>query len=111
MSDWLTPDQIRQQRAAEVIEGPLGQAIYDVILWTRKQWPPQRSDDELWLNPTDDDATVLIGGRVLGYQVCASEKVPKGKALVYCQSFGVYVGDGQMPDGRFALFRLPEITA
>lgn len=109
-SEWMTPEQIRQQRAAEVMEGPLGQAIYDVVLWTRKQWPPQRADDELWLNPSDPGAAVLIGGKVLGYQVCASAKVPKGKALIYCQSFGVYVADGQMPDARFILYQLPEIT-
>lgn len=105
----MTPDRIRQQRAAEVMEGPLGRAIYDVILWTRKQWPPMRDDDELWLNPNDDGATVLIGGRVLGYEVCASERVPAGKALIYCKSFGVYVGDGQMPDARFVLYQLPAV--
>jgi hypothetical protein len=106
----MTPEQIRQHRAAEIMEGPLGQAIYDVIIWTRKQWPPMRSDDELWLNPTDHGATVLIGGRVLGYEVCASEQVPPGKALIYCKALSAYVGDGQMPDGRYMLVRLPEIT-
>lgn len=108
--EWMTPEQIRQHRAAEVMEGPLGQAIYDVIIWTRKQWPPMRSDDELWLNPTDGGASVLIGGRVLGYEVCASEEVPAGKALIYCKSLGAYVGDGQMPDGQYMLVRLPEVT-
>jgi hypothetical protein len=106
-SEWMTPEQIRQRRAAEVMEGPLGMAIYDVILWTRKQWPPMRTDDELWLNPQDDGASVLIGGTVLGYQTCASERVPSGKALIYCKAFSVYVADGQMPDARFALVRLP----
>jgi hypothetical protein len=104
----MTPEQIRQHRAAEVMEGPLGQAIWDAIYWTRKQWSPQRADDEVWLNPTDDGATVLIGGRVLGYEVCASENVPPGKALIYCKAFGVYVGDGQMPNARFVLMRLPD---
>lgn len=105
---WMTPEQIRQRRAAEVMEGPLGKAIWDVIMWTRKHWQPQRSDDELWLNPTDHGASVLIGARLFGYEVCASEEVPSGKALIYCKSFGVYVGDGQMPDARFVLMRLPE---
>jgi hypothetical protein len=103
----MTSEQTRQHRAAEVMAGPLGKAVYDVILWTRKHWPPQRADDELWLSPNDHGATVLIGGLVLGYQVCASEQVPPGKALIYCKSFGVYVGDGQMPDARFVLMRMP----
>lgn len=107
-SEWMTPEQARQYRATEVMEGPLGQAIWDAIYWTRKHWPPSRADDELWLNPNDDGVTVLIGGRVIGYEVCASEKVPPGKALVYCKQLGVYVADGQMPDGRFVLMRMPE---
>ncbi|OXS35407.1 hypothetical protein [Streptomyces sp. XY006] len=96
-----------QQTPTDGMEGPLGRAIYDVILWTRKQWPPQRADDELWLNPADEGASVLIGGKVLGYQACASEEVPRGKALIYCKALGVYVGEGQTPDARFALMRLP----
>ena len=92
------------------MEGSLGQAIYDVILWTRKHWPPQRGNDELWLNPTDDGAQVLIGGKVLGYQVCASEQVPSGKALVYLKAFGRYVADGQLPGTRYILVPLPEVT-
>lgn len=107
-SEWMTPERTRQHRAAEVMEGPLGRAIWDAIYWTRKHWPPQRADDELWLNPNDDGATVLIGGRVIGYEVCASEQVPPGKALIYCKALSTYVGDGQMPDGRFVLMRLPE---
>jgi hypothetical protein len=79
-----------------------------MIFWTRKHWPGARSDDELWLNPTDHGATVLIGGRVLGYEVCGDERVPPGKALVYCKALSAYVGDGQMPDARFVLMRLPE---
>lgn len=108
--EWMTPEQLRQRRAAEAMEGDLGQAIYDVVVWTRKHWPLQRVDDELWLNPTDEGATVLIGGKVLGYEVCASERVPAGKALIYCKGFGVYVGDGQMPDARFVLYRMPDLT-
>jgi hypothetical protein len=104
----MTPEQIRLRRAAEVMEGPLGKAIHEVIFWTRKHWPGARSDDELWLNPTDHGATVLIGGRVLGYEVCGDERVPPGKALVYCKALSAYVGDGQMPDARFVLMRLPE---
>jgi hypothetical protein len=104
----MTPEQIRQHRAAQVMEGPLGKAVFDVVIWTRKHWPPMRDEDELWLNPTDDGASVLIGGRVLGYEVCASEQVPSGQALIYCKSLGVYVGDGQMPDARFVLMRMPE---
>lgn len=106
--DWMTPGQIRQQRAAGVMEGPLGRAIFDVTIWTRKHWPPARADDELWLNPNDDGATVLIGGRVLGYEVCASDEVPPGKALIYCKALSAYVGHGQMPDGRFVLMQMPE---
>lgn len=45
---------------------------------------------------------------MLGYEVCASEKVPPGKALIYCKALSAYVGDGQMPDGRFVLMRMPE---
>lgn len=107
--EWMTPEQIRLHRAADIMEGPLGQAIHDVIFWTRKHWPPMRADDELWLNPTDHGASVLIGGRVLGYEVCASGQVPSGKALLYCKSLGAYVGDGQMPDARYVLMRMPDL--
>ena len=106
--EWMTPEQIRQRRAAEVMEGPLGKAIFDAVFWTRKHWPPMRADDELWLNPGDHGATVLIGGRVLGYEVCASAEVPPGKALIYCKALSAYVGHGQMPDGRFVLMRMPD---
>lgn len=107
MSEWMTPEQLRQHHAAQVMEGPLGQAIFDAVIWTRKHWPPQRTDDELWLNPADHGASVLIGGKVLGYEVCASEQVPARKALIYCKALSVYVSDGQMPDGRFVLMQLP----
>jgi hypothetical protein len=98
----MTPEQIRQRRAAEVMEGPLGRAIYSAVYWRQEHWPHSNSGDELRLNPQDDGALVLIGGTVLGHQVCASGEVPSGKALIYCKLLGMCVGEGQMPDSRFS---------
>lgn len=95
-SEWHTPEQIRHIQAARIMEGPLGTAIYEAVIWARKQLPGT-VDDELWLNPQDDGAQVLIGGRLMGYLVCASERVPRGEALVYNATARVYVRDGEKP--------------
>jgi hypothetical protein len=92
----MTPEQIRQKRAAEVMESPLGAAIYEAVIWARKQ-VPMTIGDEIWLNPKDVGASVLIGGNLMGYPVCASSQVPKGEALVFCRSWGVYVRSGEEP--------------
>lgn len=94
--EWLTPEQIRQRRAAEVMEGPLGTAIYEAVIWARKQLGGTIGD-ELWLNPQDEGATVLIGGNLMGYPVCASVRVPRGEALVYSGTARVYVRNGEIP--------------
>ena len=94
--DWMTPEQIRQRQAGEVMQGPLGAAIYEAVIWARKQFPGT-VDDELWLNPQDEGAAVLIGGKLMGYQVCASERVPQGEAFVYNATARVYVRNGEEP--------------
>lgn len=95
-TEWRTPEQIRQRQAAEVMEGPLGAAIYEAVIWARKQLP-STVNDELWLNPQDEGATVLIGGNLMGYPVCASVRVPRGEALVYSGTARVYVRVGEEP--------------
>jgi len=95
-SEWMTPEQIRLRRAAEVMEGPLGTAIYEAVHWARKRIP-MVSGDEIWLNPQDDGALTLIGGNLMGYPVCASSRVPRGEALVFCRSWGAYVRNGDEP--------------
>jgi len=93
---WLTPEQIRQRRAGEVMEGPLGAAIYEAVIWSRKQMPGS-VNDELWLHPHDEGATDLIGGTLMGYLVCASVRVPRGEALIYHANARVYVRTGETP--------------
>ncbi|CAK7288667.1 hypothetical protein [Streptomyces misionensis] len=97
-SEWMTPEQIRQRQAAEVMEGQLGTAIYEAVIWARKQLP-STSSDELWLNPQDEGAAILIGGTLMGYPVCASERVPRGEALVWSGMARVYVRSGEKPTG------------
>lgn len=98
--EWLTPEQIRQRRAAEIMEAPLGVAILKAVSWTRRHWPTS-GDDEIFLHPDDEGASVLIGGRLMGYPVKASVGVPRGGALVFCRISRAYVRDGQKPDVHF----------
>jgi len=95
-SEWRTPEQIRQLQAAKVMEGPLGTAIYEAVIWARKLLP-STSSDELWLNPQDEGASVLIGGNLMGYPVCASARVPRGEALIWSGMARVYVRNGEKP--------------
>lgn len=97
----MTTEQVRQRRAAEIMQGPLGAAIYEAVHWARRQIP-MMVGDEIWLNPQDEGALVLIGGNLMGYLVCASSRVPKGEALVFCRSWGAYVRNGEEPQ-RFSL--------
>lgn len=84
------------------MQGPLGTAIYEAVHWARKQ-VPMMDGDEIWLNPQDEGALTLIGGNLMGYPVCASSRVPRGEALVFCRSWSVYVRNGHEPERTYLL--------
>lgn len=79
------------------VTGPLGDEIHASLDWARTI---SSSGDpgtlELFFHP-DDVTDLPPGSKLLGYRVCRSIGVPRGRVLVFDRPWGRYIRRGVYP--------------
>lgn len=87
----MSDDRLRA--LADLMAGPLGEAIDGALAWAQEH--TGHSDLEIFLHPTD--AEPVAGGEYNGHPIRQTIGCPPGSVLIFDRAAGRYLRKGKRP--------------